>query len=113
MPGKRSRRKSPGRQGRACARTTRAGLSASVSHMERLLREGPYAQCLSSSARVFLAATIEYLTARVLELAGDEAQIVGRRCITAELVAMAVHNNALLSAFFGTLAISQVAPTQE
>uniref|UniRef100_A0A8C3VME6 Histone H2A n=1 Tax=Catagonus wagneri TaxID=51154 RepID=A0A8C3VME6_9CETA len=112
MPGKRSRPRSSARQGRTCARTARAELS-SVSHVERLLREGRYAQRLSSSAPVFLAAIIEYLTAKVLELAGNEAQAVGRRRITPELVDMAVHNHALLSIFFATTTISLVAPYQE
>lgn len=81
--------------------------------MERLLREGHYSQRLSSSAPVYLAAVIQYLTAKVLELAGEEAQKTGQRRITPELVDMAIHNNALLSGFFGTTTISQVAPPWE
>ncbi|KAF3812407.1 hypothetical protein GH733_019543 [Mirounga leonina] len=81
--------------------------------MERLLREGHYARRLGSSAPVFLAAVIQYLTATVLELAGNEARNSGRRRITPELVDMAVHNNALLSGFFGATTISQVAPAWE
>ncbi|XP_015988925.1 histone H2A-Bbd type 2/3 [Rousettus aegyptiacus] len=98
---------------RSRSRTARAELLFSVSHIERLLREGHYAQRLSSSAPVYLAAIIQYLTSKILELAGDEAQKTGRRCITPELVDMAVHNNALLSGFFGTTTISQVAPPWE
>ncbi|ELR53291.1 hypothetical protein M91_05339, partial [Bos mutus] len=48
----RGRQRSSGR--RSC--TARAKLSFSMSHMERLLREGHYAQRLSSSAPIFLAA---------------------------------------------------------
>ncbi|XP_016072405.1 PREDICTED: histone H2A-Bbd type 2/3-like [Miniopterus natalensis] len=90
--------------------STRADLSFSVSHLERLLREGHYAQRFSSRAPVYLAAIIEYLTTTVLELAGNEAQKIGRRRITPELLDMAIHNNALLSGFFGNTTISQVAP---
>ncbi|XP_012597734.1 histone H2A-Bbd type 2/3-like [Microcebus murinus] len=113
MPGKQSRRRSSRRQSQTRSRTARAELAFSVSHMERLLREGHYTQRLSSSAPVFLAAIVQYLTAKVLELAGNEAQKSGRRRITPELVDMAVHNNPLLSGFFGTTTISQVAPAQE
>ncbi|KAF3813209.1 hypothetical protein GH733_018842 [Mirounga leonina] len=113
MPGKRSRRGSSRSQRRTRSRTARAELSFSVSHMERLLREGHYARRLGSSAPVFLAAVIQYLTATVLELAGNEARNSGRRRITPELVDMAVHNNALLSGFFGATTISQVAPAWE
>ncbi|KAM9180748.1 histone H2A-Bbd type 2/3-like [Dugong dugon] len=106
------------RAGEVTARRTRSRsalgeLTFSVGHVERLLREGHYAQRLSSSAPVFLAAILEYLTAKILELAGMEAQKSGRRRITPELVDMAVHNNALLSGFFGTITISQVAPARE
>ncbi|KAG8521350.1 Histone H2A-Bbd type 2/3 [Galemys pyrenaicus] len=115
MP-RRSRRGSSPEQRRSrsrtarTARTARAELSFSVSHVEHLLREGRYAQRLNESAPVFLAAVIQYLTATVLELAGNEAQSRGRRRITPELVDMAVHNSPLLSALFGTTTISQVAP---
>ena len=51
MPRERGRRRSSGR----CSRTAHAELS-SMSHMERLLREGHYAQRLSSSTLIFLAA---------------------------------------------------------
>ncbi|ELK06657.1 histone H2A-Bbd type 2/3 [Pteropus alecto] len=110
MSGRGGRGGSSSRRSRTRSRTARAELAFSVSHIERLLREGHYSQRLSSSAPVYLAAIIQYLTAKVLELAGEEAQKTGRRCITPELVDMAIHNNALLSGFFGTTTISQVAP---
>lgn len=83
-----------------------------MSHMERLLREGHYAQRLSSSAPIFLAAIMQHLTAKVLELAGNKAQNSGQRRITPELVGMAVHHNALLSSSLGMKTISLVAPAQ-
>ncbi|XP_045850651.1 histone H2A-Bbd type 2/3-like [Meles meles] len=117
MPAKRSRPGSSGGQtqarSRARSRTARAELSFSVSHVERLLREGRYARRLGSSAPVFLAAVIQYLTATVLELAGNEARNCGSTRITPELVDMAVHNNALLSRFFQSTTISQVAPAHD
>ncbi|XP_012415311.1 histone H2A-Bbd type 2/3 [Trichechus manatus latirostris] len=112
-PRRRDDGRSSRRQRRTRSRSALGELTFSVGHVERLLREGHYAQRLSSSAPVFLAAILEYLTAKVLELAGMEAQKSGRRRITPELVDMAVHNNALLSGFFGTTTISQVAPARE
>ncbi|KAB0353329.1 hypothetical protein FD755_023967 [Muntiacus reevesi] len=96
MPRKRGRRRSSGR------RTAFHELSFSMSHMERLL----------SSAPILLAAITQHLTAKVLELAGNKAQNSGQRCITPELVGMAVHHNALLSGFLGMKTISLVAPAQ-
>ncbi|XP_004459354.1 histone H2A-Bbd type 2/3-like [Dasypus novemcinctus] len=113
MSGRRSHGGSSGRRRRNRSRTSRAELSFSVSHVERLLREGHYAQRLSSSAPVYLAAILEYLTATILELAGNEARNSGMRRITPQLVDMAVHNNALLSGFFDTTTVSQVAPARE
>ncbi|XP_069320167.1 histone H2A-Bbd type 2/3-like [Eulemur rufifrons] len=113
MPGRQSRRGSSHRQSRTCSRTARAELVFSVSHMERLLREGHYSPRLSGSAPVFLAAVVQYLTAKVLELAGNEAQNSGRRHITPQMVDMAIHNSPLLSGLFSTTTVSQVAPGQE
>lgn len=106
MPKKRGRQRSS----RHRSRTARAELSFSVSHMEHLLRKGHYAQRLSSNAPVFLAAIIQDLTSKVLELAGNAAHNSGQRCITPELVDMAMHNNALLSGFFWMTNISLEAP---
>ncbi|KAL0588021.1 Histone H2A-Bbd type 2/3 [Plecturocebus cupreus] len=107
-----SRRGSSGAGGRRRirSRTTRAELLFSVSQVERGLREGRYAQRLSPSAPVYLAAVIQDLTAQILELAGQEAHNNGERIISPRLLDMAVHNNALLSTLFETTTISQVAP---
>ncbi|XP_077001062.1 histone H2A-Bbd type 2/3-like [Tamandua tetradactyla] len=114
MPGQRSSGGSSRRRKRRNrSRTARAELTFSVSLVEHQLREGHYAQRLSSSAPVYLAAIIEYLTAKILELAGNEARHSRTRRITPGLVDMAVHNNALLSGLFGTTTISQVAPAQK
>ncbi|KAK2508783.1 hypothetical protein MC885_012758 [Smutsia gigantea] len=58
--------------------------------MERLLREGHSTQCLRLSALDFQEAITQYLTAKVLGLACNEAQNYSRRCITLELMDMAV-----------------------
>ncbi|EAW72649.1 H2A.B variant histone 3 [Homo sapiens] len=115
MPRRRRRRGSSGAggRGRTCSRTVRAELSFSVSQVERSLREGHYAQRLSRTAPVYLAAVIEYLTAKVLELAGNEAQNSGERNITPLLLDMVVHNDRLLSTLFNTTTISQVAPGED
>lgn len=80
-----------------------------MSQVEQLLREGHYAQRLGWSAPLFLAATLEFLTAKVLELAGIEAHNNGSQRITPRLLDMAIHNNPVLSGLFGTTTISQVA----
>ncbi|XP_008046324.1 histone H2A-Bbd type 2/3-like [Carlito syrichta] len=114
MPDTRNRRGSSSRgQRQIRSRTARAELIFSVSYVEHLLREGRYAQRLGWSAPLYLAAVIEFLTARVLELAGNEAQNNGRNRITPDLVDMAVYNDPLLSIIFGTTTISQVVTTRD
>lgn len=113
MPGPRGRGGSSRRQRQNRSRTSRPELPFSVSHVERLLREGHYTQRLGSTAPVYLAAVIEYLTAEILELAGNEAQSSGRSRITPEFIDMAIHNNSLLSDLFRNTTISQVALTQQ
>ena len=107
MPRKRGRRRSSGR-----SHTALVLLSFSVSYMKCLLREGHYSQRLSSSAPLFLAPIMQQLIAKVLELAGNEAQNSGQRCVTPELVGTVVQHNALLSSSFGMTTISLVAPAQ-
>ncbi|XP_039078604.1 histone H2A-Bbd type 2/3 [Hyaena hyaena] len=110
MPGNTSRQGPSGAQSHVGSRTARAQLSFSVSYVEHLLREGHYSKRLGESAPIFLAAVIEFLTTKVLELAGVEARNRGRRLITPDLLDMAVHNHTLLSDFFQSTTISQVGP---
>lgn len=65
--GKRVLKPTGGKQSR------RAGLSFPVGRVGRLLRTGNYASRVSGMAGVYLAAVLEYITAEVLELAGNSA----------------------------------------
>ena len=55
-------------------RSTRAGLQFPVGRVHRMLRKGNYAQRVGAGAPVYLAAVLEYLSAEVLELAGNAAR---------------------------------------
>ncbi|XP_041043287.1 histone H2A-like [Carcharodon carcharias] len=52
-------------------RFSRAGLQFPVGCIHRLLRKGHYAERVRSGAPVYLATVLEYLTAKILELAGN------------------------------------------
>ncbi|XP_011887011.1 PREDICTED: LOW QUALITY PROTEIN: uncharacterized protein LOC105572719 [Cercocebus atys] len=59
---------------KAQTHSSRAGLQFSVGRGHRLLRNGNYAERVGASAPVYLAAVLEYLTAKILELAGSAAR---------------------------------------
>ncbi|XP_069898174.1 histone H2A-Bbd type 1-like [Dipodomys merriami] len=73
-------------------RSARAELQFPVSRVDRFLREGNYAQRLSSSTPVFLSGVLEYLVSNILDLAGNEARRNGRTRITPDHVKMVIEN---------------------
>ncbi|XP_036768507.2 histone H2A-Bbd type 2/3-like [Manis pentadactyla] len=89
MPRHRRCRASSGGQRTTHSRTDRAELLFSMSHVERVLRERHFLQCMRPHTPVFAAAVIQYLTAKVLELVGNEAQKHGSGCITPEIFSQA------------------------
>lgn len=58
----------------AKSRSTRAGLQFPVGRVHRLMRKRNYAQRIGAGAPVYLIAVMEYLTAEILELAGNAAR---------------------------------------
>ena len=56
------------------SRSSRAGLQFPVGRIHRLLRKGNYAERVGAGAPVYLAAVLEYLSAEILELAGNAAR---------------------------------------
>ncbi|XP_039096804.1 histone H2A-Bbd type 1-like [Hyaena hyaena] len=97
MSGRRGRRNSSRGRRRALSRSRRAELQFPVSRVERLLREGCYAQRLSRATPVFLAGVLEYLTSNILDLAGKEALSNHKMRITPEHVKRALGSNQHLS----------------
>ncbi|XP_016414870.1 histone H2A-like [Sinocyclocheilus rhinocerous] len=65
-----------GGKARAKAKThsSRAGLQFPVGRVHRLLHKGNYAERVGAGDPVYLAAVLEYLTAEILELAGNAAR---------------------------------------
>ena len=69
------RGKAKGASGKkAVSRSAKAGLQFPVGRIARFLKKGRYAQRIGAGAPVYLAAFLEYLTAEVLELAGNAAR---------------------------------------
>ncbi|XP_050998235.1 histone H2A-Bbd type 1-like [Acomys russatus] len=88
------------------SRSSRAELQFPVSRVDRFLREGNYSRRLSSSAPVFFAGVLEYVTSNLLELAGEEAHTNGKKRIAPEHVIRVVKNNEQLHHLFKNTANS-------
>ncbi|NXG81217.1 H2A protein, partial [Baryphthengus martii] len=56
------------------AKSARAGLQFPVGRVYRLLKRGNYTDRVGLGAAIYLAAVLEYLSAEILELAGNAAQ---------------------------------------
>ena len=83
------------------SRSSRAGLQFPVGRIARYLKQGNYAQRVSASAPVFLAATLEYITAECLELAGNAAKDNKRSRIVPRHIQLAIRNDDELNQYFG------------
>ena len=59
---------------KAQSRSSRAGLQFPVGRVSRFLRKGRFSGRVGAGAPVYLAAVLEYLTAEILELAGNAAR---------------------------------------
>ncbi|KAL7392784.1 hypothetical protein ABVT39_001621 [Epinephelus coioides] len=86
-------------------RSSCAGLQFPVGRVHRLLRKGNYAERVNASAPVYLAAVLEYLTAEILELAGNPTCDNKKIRIIPRHRQLAVHNNEELSKLLGGVTI--------
>ncbi|KAL1233326.1 Histone H2A type 1 [Trichinella pseudospiralis] len=94
-------------KGRAKTRSSRAGLHFPVGRIHRLLKKGNYAERIGAGAPVYLAAVMEYLTAEVLELAGNAAKDNKRTRIIPRHLQLAIRNDEELSTFLCGVTIAQ------
>ena len=75
------------------SRSSKAGLQFPVGRIGRFLKAGKYSQRVGAGAPVYLAAVVEYLTAEVLELAGNAARDNKKARIIPRHVQLAVRND--------------------
>ena len=89
------------------SRSKRAGLQFPVGRIHRHLRKGNFATRIGSGAPVYLAAVIEYLTAEILELAGNAARDNKKARIIPRHLQLAIRNDEELNQVFAGITISQ------
>jgi len=94
-------------KGKARSRSSRAGLQFPVGRVHRFLRKGNYADRVGGGAPVYLAAVMEYLTAEILELAGNAARDNKKSRINPRHLQLAVRNDEELNRLLGGVTIAQ------
>ncbi|XP_067871279.1 histone H2A-like [Heterodontus francisci] len=92
---------------KAKSRSSRAGLQFPVGRVHRLLRKGNYAERVGAGAPVCLATVLEYLTAEILELAGNAARDNKKSRIIPRHLQLAVRNDEELNKLLGGVIIAQ------
>ncbi|KAM4608196.1 histone H2A-like [Discoglossus pictus] len=92
---------------KAKTRSSRAGLQFPVGRVHRLLHNGNYAERVGAVAPVYLAAVLEYLTAEILELAGNAARDNKKTRIIPRHLQFAARNDDELNKLLGGVTIAQ------
>eukprot|EP00179_Madagascaria_erythrocladioides_P022291 CAMPEP_0198335050 /NCGR_PEP_ID=MMETSP1450-20131203/20041_1 /TAXON_ID=753684 ORGANISM="Madagascaria erythrocladiodes, Strain CCMP3234" /NCGR_SAMPLE_ID=MMETSP1450 /ASSEMBLY_ACC=CAM_ASM_001115 /LENGTH=130 /DNA_ID=CAMNT_0044039681 /DNA_START=71 /DNA_END=463 /DNA_ORIENTATION=+ len=90
----------------AMSRTKKAGLQFPVGRIHRHLKAGGYADRIGAGAPVYLAAVMEYLTAEVLELAGNAARDNKKTRIIPRHIQLAVRNDEELNKLLAGVTIA-------
>ena len=102
--GKGGRGKAKG--GKSQTKSSRAGLQFPVGRVNRFLKRGQYSKRVGGGAPVYLAAVLEYLSAEVLELAGNAAKDNKKTRITPRFLQLAVRNDEELNKLLGKVTIA-------
>ncbi|CBY17912.1 unnamed protein product [Oikopleura dioica] len=89
------------------SRSSRAGLQFPVGRVHRMLRRGNWADRVGAGAPVYLAAVLEYLTAEVVELAGNAARDNKKSRINPRHLQLAIRNDEELTKLVGKVTIAQ------
>nr|CAB3251615.1 late histone H2A.2.2 [Phallusia mammillata] len=89
------------------SRSSRAGLQFPVGRVHRMLRRGNYSERVGAGAPVYLASVLEYLTAEILELAGNAARDNKKARIVPRHMQLAIRNDEELNALLGNVTIAQ------
>ena len=91
---------------RPVSRSAKAGLQFPVGRVARHLRNSRAAARVGAGAPVYMAAVLEYLTAEVLELAGNAAKDNKRSRIVPRHLQLAIRNDEELNRLMGSCTIA-------
>lgn len=88
------------------SRSFKAGLQFPVGRIHRMLKDGNYADRVGAGAPIYMGAVLEYLTAEILELAGNAARDNKRMRIIPRHIQLAVRNDEELNKLLADVTIS-------
>ena len=91
---------------KAKTRSFRAGLQFPVGRIHRYLKKGNYSGRIGAGAPVYLAAVLEYLSAEILELAGNAARDNKKSRIIPRHLQLAVRNDEELNKLLSGVTIA-------
>eukprot|EP01041_Mallomonas_annulata_P013683 gene13683-29095_t len=92
---------------KSVSKSVKAGLQFPVGRIGRLLKKGRYAARVGAGAPVYVASVLEYLTAEILELAGNAARDNKKRRVLPRHIQLAVRNDEELNKLLGKVTIAQ------
>mmetsp|Transcript_41245 Transcript_41245/g.114834 ORF Transcript_41245/g.114834 Transcript_41245/m.114834 type:complete len:188 (+) Transcript_41245:85-648(+) len=88
------------------AMQTRAGLQFPVYRFAKALRKGGYAKRLAPGGAIYLTAVVEYVTAEILELAGNAAKDQNKKRIIPRHIQLAIRNDEELNKYMSNVTIT-------
>jgi len=94
------------KSGKSTTRSAKAGLQFPVGRVHRHLRVGRYAARVGAGAPVYLAAVLEYLSAEILELAGNASRDNKKKRIIPRHIQLAIRNDEELNKLLGGVTIA-------
>ncbi|KAJ1554224.1 Histone H2A type 2-B [Nowakowskiella sp. JEL0078] len=87
--------------------SSRSGLQFPVGRVKRYLKKSRYAERIASGAPVYLSAVLEYLTAEILELAGNAARDNKKTRVIPRHLQLAIRNDEELNILLSNVTIAQ------